>query len=70
MIVTLDVSETPAEMTQRRRVVRFNRGELRDILACHCRENGVEISEGCTLNVWGIEHDHGRDSVALCIDGD
>ena len=68
--MALDVNETPAVMTQRRRVVRFSRTELRNILVRHCRENGVEISAGCILNVWGIENDHGRDSVALCIDGD
>ncbi len=67
----LDVSETPAKMTTRRRTVKFDKPALARILAEHCRAQGVAISDGCALHVQGVEISNSRgDIVTLFIDGD
>ena len=67
----IDVSETPAKMTTRRRTVKFSKPDLASILAEHCRAQGMAISDGCELNIWGVEISNSMgDNVTLCIDGD
>ena len=67
----LDVSEHPPTTTPRRRLIKFTRGELIDILTDHCRTNGLEVGIDCERRVQGVDsHSHGRgDSVTLVIDG-
>lgn len=55
---TMNVSETPAEMSVRERRVEFNREILAEVLATHCRLNKMIISDECKLSVIGLERDY------------